>query len=213
MGIRGLTAFLKQGSLSSISDHVDLSAVTNSPADQNNATDSAAPSHHIVVIDGNAFSHWFCLECLGTAPSLNTDYKLLKRRVISWIKKCYDTKVECLFVFDGSTEPNKLQCRLDRLCKQSSNINTTLSQQLFSDRSNVTHHDQDLFYNTNSIKLQSTPPLLAISCIIGAIRDSKGTRSRAFFADGEADKIIVEVAVTLRLELGLELGLGFNFRV
>ena len=219
MGIRGLTAFLKQGSLSSISDHVDMSADNNTTAHGSSLSGSStALSEHLVVIDGNAFSHWFCMECLGTAPSVNTNYKLLKRQVTSWILKCCGSKVNCVFVFDGATEPDKLQCRLDRLCKQSANMNCALSQQPLCDLPNAGDHvqgistksndinnnqntnDADSSSNTNSIKLQSTPPLLAISCIIGAIGDLRdlGPKVCAFYAKGEADKTITEVAVALK---------------
>jgi len=203
MGIRGLTAFLKQGSLSSISDHVDLSVQINQTGE-----------YHIIVIDGNAFSHWFCMECLGIAPSLNTNYGLLRRQVITWIRKCHATKVECVFVFDGSTEPDKLQCRLDRLCKQSANINFTLSQQLFISKAKLPsdhlHESCDISsekdYNkdtknscsSSKVDIRSTPPLLAISCIINAIKDCTGTGAKAFYADGEADKTIVEVSTALK---------------
>ena len=215
MGIRGLTAFLKQGSLSSISDHVDMSTDHMPPVYSTTSSDSsAALSRHLVVIDGNAFSHWFCMECFGVAPSLNTNYRLLKLHVISWILKCYASKVDCAFVFDGATEPDKLQCRLDRLCKQSANMNFALSRQPLGSVFKVRDRDQCNSYrfnesnsNTNAngggsdcIKLQSTPPLLAISCIISAIGHIRdlGTQVCAFYAKGEADKTITEVALVLK---------------
>ena len=213
MGIRGLTAFLKQGSLSSISDHVDMSTANMLPGHSSISSDaSAALSRHLVVIDGNAFSHWFCMECFGTAPSLNTNYLLLKLHVLSWILKCHASKVDCAFVFDGATEPDKLQCRLDRLCKQSANMNFALSRQPLGSAFKAGDQDPCSSYKSNesnintnnngsdSIKLQSTPPLLAISCIISAIGHIRdlGTQVCAFYAKGEADKTITEVAVILK---------------
>ena len=215
MGVRGLTAFLKQGSLSSISDHVDFSV----PAELHDEHQHGAGSpqnRRLLIVDGNAFSHWFTLECFGSAPSVNTNYRQLKRLVVSWIMKCYATKVDCIFVFDGATEPDKLQCRLDRLCRQSANMDSALSQEPLGAILNGTDQDNEAstrardvecngtgiptIYQKNSagIKVQSTPPLLAISCIINAIGSLQSTDTRSFYARGEADKTIVEVAVALQ---------------
>ena len=217
MGVRGLTAFLKQGSLSSISDHVDFSV----PAEMHLHDDRQHyPGHphdrRLLIVDGNAFSHWFTLECFGTAPSVNTNYRQLKSLVVTWIMKCYATQVDCIFVFDGATEPDKLQCRLDRLCRQSANMDAALSQEPLGAVPNATDQENEAstrahdvecngtgiptMYQKNSgnIKVQSTPPLLAISCIINAIVSLQSTETRAFYARGEADKTIVEVAVALQ---------------
>jgi hypothetical protein len=215
MGVRGLTAFLKQGSLSSFSDHVDFSV----PAELHDEHQHGAGSpqnRRLLIVDGNAFSHWFSLECFGSAPSVNTNYRQLKRLVVSWIMKCYATKVDCIFVFDGATEPDKLQCRLDRLCRQSANMDSALSQEPLGAVLNGTDQDNEAstiardvelngtgiptIYQRNSagIKVQSTPPLLAISCIVNAIGSLQSTDTRAFYARGEADKTIVEVAVALQ---------------
>jgi hypothetical protein len=192
MGIRGLTAFLKLGSISSISDHVDLSADYDIPTDENSSNSSRPSLRHIIVIDGNAFSHWFCLECFGTAPSLNTNYRLLKSHVASWIMRCHATKVDCVFVFDGATDQDKLRCRFDRLCKQSASVDFALSKMPQRLRSMAA--DTEF---RSAAKMQSTPPLMAISCIINAIGTLKSTQTRSFYAKGEADKTIVEVAVAL----------------
>ena len=220
MGIRGLTAFLKEGSLGSISDHVDLSSNADGNHTESLKTEVASSSsRHDIVIDGNAFSHWFCLECFGTAPSLNTNYRMLKKHVTSWIIKCHTSNVNCFFVFDGATETDKLKCRLDRLCKQSANMNSALSQQPMdsrhdnlgdrdqktpsNDAQSIQNRHEDSNSNSCGMRIQSTPPLLAISCIINAIRalQSSGTQqskwTRAFYADGEADKNIVEVAIAI----------------
>ena len=212
MGVRGLTAFLKQGSLSSISDHVDFSV----PAEMHEHGAGSPQNRRLLIVDGNAFSHWFTLECFGSAPSVNTNYRQLKRLVASWIMKCYATKVDCIFVFDGATEPDKVQCRLDRLCRQSANMDSALSQEPLGAVLNGTDQDNEAstracdvecngtgiptIYQRNSagIKVQSTPPLLAISCIINAIGSLQSTDTRAFYARGEADKTIVEVAVALQ---------------
>ena len=211
MGIRGLTAFLKQGSLSSISDHVDMSENAANPCVKYGSADATrAPRNHLIIIDGNAFSHWFCLECLGTAPSLNTNYNILKHHVTSWIHKCSRSKVDLIFIFDGATEPDKLQCRLDRLCKQSAHMNFALSQNPIRRSTNVALTSEvtpvsecqlsSSSSSSSSVKLQSTPPLLAISCIISAIADMKLHKPsvRAFYAKGEADKTIARVAVALK---------------
>lgn len=193
MGIRGLTAFLKLGSISSISDHVDLSSGHAVPSTENPTADCSRPSlRHIIVVDGNAFSHWFCLECFGTAPSLNTNYALLKRYVASWIMRCHATMVDCVFVFDGATDHDKLPCRFDRLCKQSANIDFALSKMPLRIQSMAVDSDSH-----PAARIQSTPPLLAISCIINAIGTLQSTQTRSFYAKGEADKTIVEVAVAL----------------
>jgi hypothetical protein len=193
MGIRGLTAFLKLGSISSISDHVDLSAGHDVPTTENPMSNSSRRSlRHIIVIDGNAFSHWFCLECFGTAPSLNTNYGLLKSHVASWIMRCHATNVDCVFVFDGATDQDKLRCRFDRLCKQSANVDFALSKMPLRRRSMAV--DKEF---CSGAKIQSTPPLLAISCIINAIGTLQSTQTRSFYAMGEADKTIVEVAIAL----------------
>jgi hypothetical protein len=215
MGVRGLTAFLKQGSLSSISDHVDFS-VPAELHDEHQHSGESPQNRRLLIVDGNAFSHWFTLECFGSAPSVNTNYRQLKRLVVSWIMKCYATKVDCIFVFDGATEPDKLQCRLDRLCRQSANMDSALSQEPLGAVLNGTDQDNEAstrasdvecngtgiptIYQKNSsdIKVQSTPPLLAISCIINAIGSLQSTDTRAFYARGEADKTIVEVAVALQ---------------
>jgi hypothetical protein len=193
MGIRGLTAFLKLGSISSISDHVDLSAGHDVPTTENPMSNSSRLLlRHIIVIDGNAFSHWFCLECFGTAPSLNTNYRLLKSHVASWIMRCHATNVDCVFVFDGATDQDKLRCRFDRLCKQSANVDFALSKVPLRRRSMAVDNE---FHS--AAKIQSTPPLLAISCIINAIGTLQSTQTRSFYAKGEADKTIVEVAIAL----------------
>lgn len=217
MGVRGLTAFLKQGSLSSISDHVDFSLPAEMYLHDDHQHLAGSPQNHrLLIVDGNAFSHWFTLECFGSAPSVNTNYRQLKSLVVSWIMKCYATKVDCIFVFDGATEPDKLQCRLDRLCRQSANMDSALSQEPLGAVLNGTDQDNEAstrardvecnatgiptIYQKNSsgIKAQSTPPLLAISCIINAIGSLQSTDTRAFYARGEADKTIVEVAVALQ---------------
>ena len=192
MGIRGLTAFLKLGSISSISDHVDLSTDHHATPEILSSSSSRPSLRHIIVVDGNAFSHWFCLECFGTAPSLNTNYELLKRCVISWIMRCHATKVDCVFVFDGATDQDKLRCRFDRLCKQSANVDSALSKIPQRIRSVVIDNDVH-----SAAKIQSTPPLLAITCIVNAIGTLQSTQTRSFYAKGEADKTIVEVAVAL----------------
>ena len=217
MGVRGLTAFLKQGSLSSISDHVDFSVPAEMHLHDDRQHDPGHPyDRRLLIVDGNAFSHWFTLECFGTAPSVNTNYRQLKSLVVSWIMKCYATQVDCIFVFDGATEPDKLQCRLDRLCRQSANMDAALSQEPLEAVQNATDQENEastrahdvecngtgiptLFQkNSGNIKVQSTPPLLAISCIINAIVSLQSTETRAFYARGEADKTIVEVAVALQ---------------
>ena len=217
MGVRGLTAFLKQGSLSSISDHVDFSVPAEMHLYDDRQHDPGYPhDRRLLIVDGNAFSHWFTLECFGTAPSVNTNYRQLKSLVVSWIMKCHATQVDCIFVFDGATEPDKLQCRLDRLCRQSANMDAALSQEPLGAVPNATGQENEAstrahdvecngtgiptMYQKNSsnIKVQSTPPLLAISCIINAIVSLQSTETRAFYARGEADKTIVEVAVALQ---------------
>lgn len=107
--------------------------------------------------------------------------------------RCHATKVDCVFVFDGATDQDKLRCRFDRLCKQSANVDFALSKIPLQQHSNLVA-DKDFH---SAMKIQSTPPLLAISCIISAIGSLRTTQTRAFYAKGEADKTIVEAAVAL----------------
>ena len=173
MGVRGLHSLLRSLSLPSIAEHIELSAENS--------------KRNLLVVDGNAFVHWFALEVLGPAPSINTNYRLLSEHVSAWVTRCDIANVDCVFVFDGITEPAKLFCRIERLAKQATHVHTVLSTLLLTNKGSDS--------NRATLHLQSTPPLLAIACVVQALRGHDNCR--ALYADGEADAAIVEVAIAL----------------
>ena len=172
MGVRGLHSLLRSQSLPSIAEHVELSAEN---------------PRSLLLVDGNAFVHWFALEILGPAPSINTNYRLLSEHVSAWVTRCDTANVDCVFVFDGITEPTKLLCRIERLAKQATHVHTVLSTLLLTNKGSDDSHA--------TLHLQSTPPMLAISCVVQALHGHQNCR--ALYADGEADAAIVQVAITL----------------
>ena len=173
MGVRGLHSLLRSLSLSSIAERIDLSAENS--------------KRSCLVVDGNAFVHWFALEVLGPAPAINTNYRLLSEHVSAWVTRCDNANVDCVFVFDGITEPTKLSCRIERLAKQATHVHTVLSTLLLANKGSDS--------SRTTLHLQSTPPLLAIACVVQALRGH--SNCRALYADGEADAAIVEVAIAL----------------
>eukprot|EP01041_Mallomonas_annulata_P010691 gene10691-22325_t len=185
MGIRGLTSFIRQ-SLPSFADHVNLSAVSST---------SLTPI--VLIVDGNAFFHYFCLERLGNAPGITTDYRWLSLSVQDWIQKCRSSGVELMFIFDGSKSPDKLPTKLSRLQKQSADVCKGLNWCRQSLERSIDHEGDpntskfsDIF---SKMRLQSVPPLLAQQCLMELLAK---LGISYMTASGEADGAIAHMAKT-----------------
>ena len=172
MGVKGLTTFVRSLSLSSVADHMELSN-----------------GNHIVVVDGSGFVYALCQQERHMSV-FNTNYRALRARVIEWVRRVMAAGVGLVFVFDGAVEQSKLPCKVARMEKQATHVHEALS---------VLNGLATTADDLREVRLSSTPPLLAVNCILGALYDCirGGAQCRALFADGEADAAIVRVALAV----------------
>ncbi len=172
MGVRGLTTLLRQ-SICSFSQHVDLTSMAQDVG-----------GIVTIVVDGNSFTYWMCINCFGGNACIDTDYSELHRKTISWIDSCLLGQVHCIFVFDGPTNSEKFACRLNRMSKQVSSLN-------LAEDTLRAFNSQGMDTNFPGVQLQGVLPVLALQCVVQAIQQRDGI---VLFADGEADKELVVTA-------------------
>jgi hypothetical protein len=143
----------------------------------------AIENDSIVVVDGLGLVFFLCQQHPPVSV-INPDYTRLRARAVEWVRRVAAAGVGLVIVFDGAIEENKLPCKMGRMSTQARHVHEAVSGLIIAE-------------DDREPRLPSTPPLLAVSCVLGALHYciKGGVHCRAMFADFEADGALVHCAL------------------
>ena len=184
MGVHGAFSFIKEIGLHNCSSRVcisDVVAASLANEDEDKKKSSASPSGGLeVIVDGNSLVYM-----LSTDMDVISNYSELRRMTADWYRAFCEAGLTPIIVFDGHTESEKLGCKIERMTAQA----TAIARAEGHIRNAKTKSPQDI----PKVNVPSVPPVLAVECVYQTVREHMG--GEAYYAKGEADKEIIELAL------------------